>query len=95
MLSQGGKCLTTPQLSPSRADVAHWKIELHLTIPRIEVKGQYEVTGNVLLFPVRSRGDFWAAFSTFDLFFISQVEQVVNSDVGVFVYADSRMSVAY
>ena len=75
--------------------MAHWKIELHLTIPRIEVKGQYEVTGNVLLFPVRSRGDFWAAFSTFDLFFISQVEQVVNSDVGVFVYADSRMSVAY
>lgn len=46
-----------------KADVAHWKIELHLTIPRIEVKGQYEVTGNVLLFPVRSKGDFWAAFS--------------------------------
>lgn len=46
-----------------RADVPHWKIELHLTIPRIEVKGQYEVTGNVLLFPVRSKGDFWAAFN--------------------------------
>jgi hypothetical protein len=33
-----------------------------LTLPRIEATGKYEVTGNVLLFPVRSKGEFWAVF---------------------------------
>lgn len=28
----------------------------------MEVRGKYEVIGNVLLLPVRSNGDFWAEF---------------------------------
>lgn len=48
-----------------RADLENYSIILGLTIPRIEVRGRYEVGGNVLLFPVRSKGDFWAAFSKY------------------------------
>ncbi|CAH1399277.1 unnamed protein product [Nezara viridula] len=46
-----------------RGDVKNYKIDLTLGIPRIETTGSYEVSGNVLLLPVRSRGDFWALFS--------------------------------
>ncbi|BES97648.1 Haemolymph juvenile hormone Hypothetical protein protein (JHBP) [Nesidiocoris tenuis] len=46
-----------------KGNVTTYKIELALSIPRIETTGSYEVNGNVLLFPVRSRGDFWAFFS--------------------------------
>ncbi|XP_014289107.1 protein takeout [Halyomorpha halys] len=46
-----------------RGDVRNYKIDLILSIPRIETTGSYEVSGNVLLLPVRSRGDFWALFS--------------------------------
>ena len=38
-----------------------------LSFPRIEATGNYEVTGNVLLFPVRSKGDFWAVFCEYHL----------------------------
>ncbi|XP_077288836.1 protein takeout-like [Arctopsyche grandis] len=46
-----------------RADIPKLRIDMGLTLPRVEITGKYEVNGNVLLFPVRSRGDFWAAFS--------------------------------
>ena len=38
-----------------------------LSLPRIEATGKYEVTGNVLLFPVRSKGEFWAVFCEYHL----------------------------
>ncbi|XP_044744017.1 circadian clock-controlled protein daywake-like [Chrysoperla carnea] len=44
------------------ADIDTWRINIILSLPRIEVKGKYEVIGQILLFPVRSKGDFWAAF---------------------------------
>lgn len=37
-------------------------IDLGFVLPKVEIRGKYEVTGNVLLFPVRSKGDFWAVF---------------------------------
>ncbi|XP_014245600.1 circadian clock-controlled protein-like [Cimex lectularius] len=46
-----------------KGNVTSYKLDLTLGIPRIEVTGSYDVNGNVLLFPVRSRGDFWAMFS--------------------------------
>lgn len=45
-----------------RADVDNYNIELTVKFPRIEIRGKYDVSGNVLLFPVRSKGDFWAIF---------------------------------
>lgn len=50
-----------------RADVVNYNIELGFHLPRVEIKGKYEVNGNVLLFPVRSKGDFWAIFRKFQL----------------------------
>ncbi|XP_047521226.1 uncharacterized protein LOC125060387 [Pieris napi] len=46
-----------------RSDLKKLRIDLGLVLPRIEVTGRYEVTGQVLLFPVRSQGDFWASFT--------------------------------
>lgn len=45
-----------------RSDLKKLRIDLGLVLPRIEITGRYEVSGQVLLFPVRSQGDFWAAF---------------------------------
>ncbi|CAK1600172.1 unnamed protein product [Parnassius mnemosyne] len=46
-----------------RSDLKKMRIDMGLALPRIEVTGRYEVSGQVLLFPVRSQGDFWAAFT--------------------------------
>ncbi|KAI5642353.1 hypothetical protein NE865_05715 [Phthorimaea operculella] len=46
-----------------RSDLRKLRIDMGLVLPRIEITGNYEVSGQVLLFPVRSRGNFWAAFS--------------------------------
>ncbi|KAF7387187.1 hypothetical protein HZH68_012864 [Vespula germanica] len=45
-----------------RVDLNTLRIDLHLTIPKVELQGRYEVAGNVLLFPIKSHGDFWALF---------------------------------
>ncbi|KAK2576587.1 hypothetical protein KPH14_005257 [Odynerus spinipes] len=45
-----------------RVDFNSLRIDLHLTIPKVELQGRYEVAGNVLLFPIKSQGDFWALF---------------------------------
>ena len=38
------------------------RIDMRISLPRVESRGSYEVNGNVLLLPVRSNGDFWAEF---------------------------------
>lgn len=48
-----------------RTDLKNLRLDLHLTIPKIELQGRYEVTGNVLLFPIQSHGDFWAFFGKY------------------------------
>ncbi|KAM3960137.1 protein takeout-like [Aphomia sociella] len=45
-----------------RSDLNKLRIDMGVVLPRIEITGRYEVSGQVLLFPVRSQGDFWAAF---------------------------------
>lgn len=52
-----------------RSDIKKLRIDLSLGIPRVEVRGKYEVIGNVLLLPVRSNGDFWAEFCEYFLVF--------------------------
>nr|CAD7418626.1 unnamed protein product [Timema cristinae] len=46
----------------SRTDLDDYRIDMGLEIPRIEALGKYDVSGNILLFPVRSRGEFTAIF---------------------------------
>ncbi|XP_054273554.1 uncharacterized protein LOC128993592 [Macrosteles quadrilineatus] len=46
-----------------KSDINRLRMDLGLSIPRIEATGTYEVVGQVLLFPVRSRGEFWALFN--------------------------------
>lgn len=44
------------------AHVDNYVIEIGFKFPRMDIRGKYDVNGNVLLFPVRSKGDFWAIF---------------------------------
>lgn len=39
------------------------RIDMRINIPRVESRGKYDISGQVLLLPVRSNGDFWAEFS--------------------------------
>lgn len=48
-----------------RSDLNKLRIDMGMILPRIEITGKYEVSGQVLLFPVRSQGNFWAAFGKF------------------------------
>lgn len=59
-----------------KSDVAKYRIDMGLSLPRIEATGKYEVMGNVLLFPVRSKGEFWAVF-----YDISAVTKIVGKEV--------------
>ncbi|KAK9888502.1 hypothetical protein WA026_000752 [Henosepilachna vigintioctopunctata] len=45
-----------------KTDVNRYTLELAIGLPKIDIKGKYDVNGNVLLFPVRSKGEFWAIF---------------------------------
>ncbi|GLG92741.1 Circadian clock-controlled protein [Gryllus bimaculatus] len=66
-----------------KADVSAYRIEMTLGLPRIETAGRYEVSGNVLLFPVRSRGDFWAAFHNVTAVARIQGREIVNNGTNV------------
>lgn len=45
-----------------RVDLKTLRMDLHLSIPKIDLTGKYEVAGQVLLFPIQSKGDFGAQF---------------------------------
>lgn len=47
-----------------------YRIDLGLFIPHIEATGNYDVNGNVLLLPVRSRGEFWTSFGQIILHYV-------------------------
>ncbi|XP_049857354.1 circadian clock-controlled protein daywake-like [Schistocerca gregaria] len=49
-------------VSTVKADMTTYRIDVGLRLPSIETTGRYDVSGNILLFPVRSRGEFWAGF---------------------------------
>lgn len=46
-----------------RSNLRNLRMDIHLSIPRMELQGRYDVAGNVLLFPIQSQGDFAAKFS--------------------------------
>lgn len=45
-----------------RSDLSKLRIDMRISIPRVESRGKYDINGNVLLLPVRSNGEFWAEF---------------------------------
>lgn len=46
-----------------KSDLNKYRVDFGLYLPYIEATGNYDVNGNVLLLPVRSRGEFWASFN--------------------------------
>ncbi|XP_072380485.1 protein takeout-like [Diabrotica undecimpunctata] len=50
-------------VSEIKTNLDKYIIELGIILPKVEVRGEYDVDGNVLLFPIKSRGDFVALFT--------------------------------
>jgi len=49
-------------VSKVRVNISSYRIDLQVSLPKIDVHGTYDINGNVLLFPIQSHGDFWALF---------------------------------
>ncbi|KAK6633523.1 hypothetical protein RUM44_004130 [Polyplax serrata] len=49
-------------LTGVRANIDNYQLELSAKAPRLVATGRYEVLGNVLVFNIRSKGDFQAVF---------------------------------
>ncbi|XP_018321059.1 circadian clock-controlled protein-like [Agrilus planipennis] len=63
-----------------KSDLDNYILDVDLKLPEIEVSGKYEVGGTVLLFPIRSAGDFWAAFSDVNATAKIYGKEVVNKE---------------
>ncbi|XP_015174073.1 PREDICTED: uncharacterized protein LOC107065150 [Polistes dominula] len=64
-----------------RVDLKNLRFDLHLTIPKVELQGRYEIAGNVLLFPIKSHGDFWALFG--DIAAVARTQGAIQIRDGV------------
>ncbi|KAK9686892.1 hemolymph juvenile hormone binding protein (JHBP) [Popillia japonica] len=64
-----------------KADVKRYTIELTMKLPKVDIRGKYDVGGNVLLFPVRSKGDFWAIFVNADVYAKIYGKEILKNDV--------------
>ncbi|NP_001153496.1 uncharacterized protein LOC100301488 precursor [Nasonia vitripennis] len=76
-----------------RSDLKNLRLDLHLTIPKIELQGRYEVAGNVLLFPIQSQGDFWAFFG--DVAAIARVQGIEEKRDGIRYMKIARLLVDF
>ncbi|XP_055715244.1 protein takeout-like [Phlebotomus papatasi] len=59
ILVKGGSNYTIKDV---RADINKYRIDVSVMLPRVEIRGKYEIVGRVLLLPVQSNGDFWTEF---------------------------------
>ncbi|CAL1681941.1 unnamed protein product [Lasius platythorax] len=64
-----------------RVNISSYRIDLHLSLPKIEVNGDYDINGNVLLFPIQSHGNFWALFG--DVEAIARIQGVEEVRDGI------------
>ncbi|EZA49852.1 hypothetical protein DMN91_006488 [Ooceraea biroi] len=64
-----------------RVNISAYRIDLHLAFPKIELQGDYDINGNVLLFPIQSHGDFWALFGDVEATARAQGVEVLRDGV--------------
>lgn len=76
-----------------RINVATYRIDLHLALPKIELHGNYDIDGNVLLFPIQSHGNFWALFG--DVEAIARIQGVEEVKNGIRYMKISRLLVDF
>jgi len=80
-------------ISKVRVNISSYRFDLHLTLPKIDVHGSYDINGNVLLFPIQSHGDFWALFG--DVKAIARIQGVEEVKEGVRYMRISRLLVDF
>ncbi|KAJ8673671.1 hypothetical protein QAD02_004933 [Eretmocerus hayati] len=76
-----------------RTDLRTLRLDLHLAMPKIELRGRYEVAGQVLLFPIQSKGDFWASFG--NVLAVARVQGVEEKRNGVRYMKIARLLVDF
>lgn len=64
-----------------RVNLSTHRFDIHITFPKIELQGLYDINGNVLLFPLQSHGEFWALFG--DVAAIARVQTLEEKREGV------------
>lgn len=47
-------------VTKASANIKNYRLDLQLALPKVELRGQYNVTGQVLVLPIQSYGQFWA-----------------------------------
>ncbi|XP_014471415.1 PREDICTED: protein takeout-like [Dinoponera quadriceps] len=68
-------------ISKIRINMASYRIDIHISFPKIELQGNYDINGNILLFPIQSHGQFWALLG--DVAAIARVQGVEEVKDGV------------
>ncbi|XP_032681342.1 uncharacterized protein LOC116848888 [Odontomachus brunneus] len=64
-----------------RVNMSSYRLDIHVSFPKIELQGLYDINGNVLLFPIQSHGEFWALFG--DVVAIARAQGEVEIRDGV------------
>ncbi|KAL0101133.1 hypothetical protein PUN28_018764 [Cardiocondyla obscurior] len=80
-------------ISKVRVNISSYRFDLHLSLPKIEIHGSYDINGNVLLFPIQSQGDFWALFG--DVKAIARMQGVEEVKDGVRYMKISRLLIDF
>jgi hypothetical protein len=80
-------------ISKARVNMSSNRFDIHMTFPKIELQGNYDINGNVLLFPLQSNGAFWALFG--DVSAVVRVQGVVDVKDGVRYLTMSKLLVDF
>ncbi|XP_023245261.1 protein takeout-like isoform X2 [Copidosoma floridanum] len=80
-------------ISKVRSDIKNLRLDITLGIPSIEIRGRYSVVGQVLLFPIKSIGDFWAFFG--DVVAFARVQGVEERRNGVRYMRIAKMQIDF
>ncbi|XP_071555960.1 protein takeout [Temnothorax nylanderi] len=80
-------------VSKVRVNISSYRFDLHLSLPKIDIHGSYDINGNVLLFPIQSHGDFWALFG--DVKAIARMQGVEEVKNGVRYMKISRLLIDF
>ncbi len=59
-----------------KSDIKTLRVDVKLQIPKLEIKGNFDVFGQALVLPIRAKGDFW-----FELGGVSAIAKIFGKEV--------------
>jgi len=82
-------------LKKVRVNISSYRIDIHLSFPKIEIQGNYDINGNVLLFPIQSHGNFWALFGKRIIVLRKNIFSIILLWIIVRISISDRMCMQY